>query len=42
MPPKSKETAKKPAPQIVRPPISDASLFFVPEDVVEGVLIHAH
>lgn len=36
MPPKPKEAVKKPALQIARPPISDSSLLFVPEDAIEG------
>lgn len=36
MPPKPKETAKKPPPAVVRPNISDATLNFVPEDAIEG------
>ncbi|XP_045458709.1 uncharacterized protein LOC123669120 [Melitaea cinxia] len=37
MPPKSKETAtKKPLPQLLRPSISNSSLNFVPDDVIEG------
>ncbi|KOB65186.1 Uncharacterized protein OBRU01_23103 [Operophtera brumata] len=35
MPPK--ETAKKAAAQAIRPPISDASLFFTPDDVIEDL-----
>lgn len=38
MPPKPKESVKKPAPQIARPPISDSSLLYIPEDVIEGAL----
>lgn len=37
MPPKSKETAtKKPLPQPLRPSISNSSLNYVPDDVIEG------
>ncbi|KAG6443996.1 hypothetical protein O3G_MSEX003177 [Manduca sexta] len=36
MPPKPKETVKKPTPQIARPAISNATLLYIPEDVVEG------
>lgn len=36
MPPKAKEAVKKPATQVVRPSISDASLVLTPEDVIEG------
>ncbi|KAM3962734.1 uncharacterized protein ACR2FA_003115 [Aphomia sociella] len=36
MPPKAKETAKKPTPQVARPAISDSSLLYVPYDAVEG------
>ncbi|XP_045511050.1 uncharacterized protein LOC123705971 [Colias croceus] len=36
MPPKPKETVKKPTPQVARPNVSDASLNYVPEDAVEG------
>lgn len=37
MPPKPKEVSKKPPPPIVRPPISDSSLVYVPEDAIEGI-----
>lgn len=38
MPPKPKEMPKKPPPQVARPPISDSSLIYTPDDVVEGTL----
>lgn len=39
MPPKpdKKEMAKKPPPQIARPPISESSLVYIPEDAIEGI-----
>lgn len=39
MPPKpeKKEAPKKPPPAIIRPPISDSSLLYISEGVVEGI-----
>ncbi|KAL0848975.1 hypothetical protein ABMA28_013361 [Loxostege sticticalis] len=36
MPPKPKEVPKKPPPQVARPPISESSLLYVPDDAIEG------
>ncbi|XP_063839264.1 uncharacterized protein LOC135088346 [Ostrinia nubilalis] len=37
MPPKpAKDVPKKPPPQVARPPISDSSLMYIPDDAIEG------